>query len=85
MGPVAQRDNVVIIGDGPIGLLHLQLSRNLYHARTAVVGKIQQRIQKARSMGADAITIIDNHNEQSSKSRHVYVVLPSEVGVLILR
>jgi L-iditol 2-dehydrogenase len=65
MGPVAERDNVVIIGDGPIGLLHLQLSRNLYHARTAVVGKIPQRIQKARSMGADAITMIDNHTDDS--------------------
>jgi L-iditol 2-dehydrogenase len=63
MGPVAERDNVVIIGDGPIGLLHLQLSRNLYHARTAVVGKIPQRIQKARSMGADEITMIDNHTD----------------------
>jgi L-iditol 2-dehydrogenase len=63
MGPVAESDNVVIIGDGPIGLLHLQLSRNLYHARTAVVGKIPQRIQKARSMGAHATTIIDNHND----------------------
>jgi L-iditol 2-dehydrogenase len=62
MGPVAEKDNVVIIGDGPIGLLHLQLSRNLYHARTAVVGKIPQRIQKARSMGADSTTVIDNHN-----------------------
>lgn len=63
MGPVVEGDNVVIIGDGPIGLLHLQLSRNLYHARTAVVGKIPQRIQKARSMGADATTIIDKRND----------------------
>jgi L-iditol 2-dehydrogenase len=61
MGPVSEEDNVVIIGDGPIGLLHLQLSRNLYHARTAVVGKIPQRIQKARSMGADATAMVDNH------------------------
>jgi L-iditol 2-dehydrogenase len=63
MGPVSGRDTVVVIGDGPIGLIHLQLARNLYHARTAVVGKIQQRIQKARFMGADATTIIDNHND----------------------
>lgn len=65
MGPVSEEDNVVIIGDGPIGLLHLQLSRNLYHARTAVVGKIPQRIQKARSMGADATTMVDNHENDS--------------------
>jgi L-iditol 2-dehydrogenase len=63
MGPVSERESVVIIGDGPIGLLHLQLSRNLYHARTAVVGKIPQRIQKARSMGADATALINNLRE----------------------
>jgi hypothetical protein len=27
-----------------------------------VVGKIPQRIQKARSMGADGTTMIDNHD-----------------------
>jgi len=57
---------VVIIGDGPIGLLHLQLSRNLYHARTAVVGKIPQRIQKARSMGADTTVMVGNHDNDGS-------------------
>jgi len=60
-----------IIGDGPIGLLHLQLSRNLYHARTAVVGKIPQRIQKARSMGADATAMIDNHNDDGNSAGNV--------------
>lgn len=66
IGPVSERDSVVIIGDGPMGLLHLQLSKNLYHARTAVVGKISQRIQKARSMGADAAIMIDNHNDDGN-------------------
>jgi L-iditol 2-dehydrogenase len=68
IGPISERDSVVIIGDGPIGLLHLQLSRNLYHARTAVVGKISQRIRKARSLGADATTIMDNHEEHVATS-----------------
>jgi L-iditol 2-dehydrogenase len=62
VGQVSEEDSVVIIGDGPIGLLHLQLSRNLYHARTAVVGKIPQRIQKAKSMGADATAIVEIHD-----------------------
>lgn len=74
MGQVSERDNVVIIGDGPIGLLHLQLSRNLYHARTAVVGKIPQRIQKARSMGADATTMIDNHNDDGDSDVDVRAI-----------
>ena len=71
MGPVSEGESVVIIGDGPIGLLHLQLSRNLYHARTAVVGKIPQRMQKARSMGADATTLINNLRNDNDDGGHV--------------
>jgi L-iditol 2-dehydrogenase len=63
IGPVSEEDNVVIIGDGPIGLLHMLLSRNLYHARTAVVGKIPQRLQKARYMGADLTTMVVNYED----------------------
>ena len=66
VNPVSEGESVVIIGDGPIGLLHLQLSRNLYHARTAVVGKIPQRIQKARSMGADTTVMVGNHDNDGS-------------------
>jgi L-iditol 2-dehydrogenase len=50
---IEPESSVLIIGDGPIGLLHLQISKTLYHAKTAVVGKIPSRIQKAKSMGAD--------------------------------
>jgi L-iditol 2-dehydrogenase len=50
-------DVVVIIGDGPIGLLHLQLFKNIAKARVAVVGKVPARMAKARSMGADAAFI----------------------------
>jgi L-iditol 2-dehydrogenase len=58
---------VVIIGDGPIGLLHLQLSK-LYGAKTIVVGKISARIQKAKSMGADEVIFAaDDHQSSSSK------------------
>lgn len=54
VGEIEPESSVLIIGDGPIGLLHLQLSKTLYNAKTAVVGKIQSRIQRAKSMGADA-------------------------------
>jgi L-iditol 2-dehydrogenase len=53
-GQAEKHKSVIIIGDGPIGLLHLQLSRELYGAKTAVVGKIPFRLQRAKSMGADA-------------------------------
>jgi L-iditol 2-dehydrogenase len=58
--------SVVIIGDGPIGLLHLQLSK-LYGAKTIVVGKVSARIQKAKSMGADEVIFADDDQNSSSK------------------
>jgi L-iditol 2-dehydrogenase len=68
IGPIAKESTVVVIGDGPIGLLHLQLLKALYNTKTIIVGKIPQRIEKAKSMGADStiITLDDNddHNEQ---------------------
>ena len=60
------RSSVVIIGDGPIGLLHLQLSK-LYGAKTIVVGKISARIQKAKSMGADEVIFADDDHQSSYK------------------
>ena len=61
-----ERSSVVIIGDGPIGLLHLQLSK-LYGAKTIVVGKISARIQKAKSMGADEVIFADDDHQSSGK------------------
>jgi L-iditol 2-dehydrogenase len=55
MAPVAKRSSVVIIGDGPMGLIHLQLFKRLSSSRIAIVGKIPQRMEKARVMGADAV------------------------------
>lgn len=61
-----ERSSVVIIGDGPIGLLHLQLSK-LYGAKTIVVGKISSRIQKAKSMGADGVIFADDDHQSGCK------------------
>ena len=56
---------VIIIGDGPIGLIHLQLSK-LYGAKTIVVGKISSRLNEAKSIGADLI-LLNNEPDQSVK------------------
>ena len=56
---------VVIIGDGPIGLIHLQISK-LNGANTIVIGKIQSRLNEARSIGAD-MTLLNNDLEESVK------------------
>ncbi len=64
--PVTKDKLCVVIGDGPIGLLHLQLSKNVYGARkTIVVGKIPSRLQMARTLGADETILLDqNTNEK---------------------
>src|ERR671915_2603134 len=53
--PIAQESPVVIIGDGPMGLIHLQLFKRLSGSRVAIVGKVPLRMQKAKAIGADAI------------------------------
>jgi L-iditol 2-dehydrogenase len=55
MLPIAKDSPVVIIGDGPMGLIHLQLFKRLSSSRVAIVGKIPLRMEKAREMGADAV------------------------------
>ena len=55
MLPVAKQSSVVIIGDGPMGLIHLQLFKRLSSSRVAIVGKVPSRMEKSRAMGADAV------------------------------
>lgn len=55
MLPIAKESSVVIIGDGPMGLLHLQLFKRLLSLRVAIVGRVPLRMEKARAMGADAV------------------------------
>lgn len=57
---------VIIIGDGPIGLIHLQLSK-LYGSKTIVVGKIHSRLNEAKSIGADLV-LLNNETNESVKT-----------------
>ena len=57
---------VIIIGDGPIGLIHLQISK-LFGAKTIVVGKIPSRLKEAKSIGADMI-LLNNDAEESIRT-----------------
>ena len=47
MLPIAKESSVVIIGDGPMGLLHLQLFKRLLSLRVAIVGRVPLRMEKA--------------------------------------
>jgi L-iditol 2-dehydrogenase len=57
---------VIIIGDGPIGLIHLQISK-LFGAKTIVVGKIPSRLREAESIGADMI-LMNNDSDESIRA-----------------
>ena len=49
-------DDVVIVGSGPIGLLHLQLAKR-QGARAISCDLIPERLEKAKSMGADEVIL----------------------------
>ena len=75
MLPVAKESSVVIIGDGPMGLIHLQLFKRLSGSRVAIVGKVPLRMEMARAMGADAVlayspekTVADIHDFAGASS-----------------
>jgi L-iditol 2-dehydrogenase len=57
--------NVIIIGDGPIGMLHLQISK-LFGARTIMVGKIHSRMELARKMEVD-LAVLNNSMEDAKQ------------------
>jgi L-iditol 2-dehydrogenase len=57
---------VVIMGDGPVGLIHLQLFKKLAGSQVVVVGKVPSRMKKAESMGADAV--LEYHDSDVDKT-----------------
>lgn len=57
------RDTVVIIGAGPIGLMHLMLARMRSEDRIIVVGRRQLRLDTAKRLGADVV--IDETQEDA--------------------
>lgn len=62
---VSPRDRVAIFGDGPIGLLLLQVVRAFGAARTVVVGAADVRLKLAKTLSADAV--IDARSEDVVK------------------
>jgi L-iditol 2-dehydrogenase len=54
-------DSIVIMGDGPIGLMQLMLlKRNFPSTQVMVVGKINHRLEMAKKLGADKVYDVNN-------------------------
>jgi L-iditol 2-dehydrogenase len=73
--PIRSKTTVMVIGDGPIGLLHLQIFKRLYNARTIVVGRIPQRIEIAKSLGADTtitLSSADTGDDDKSNKNNIH-------------
>jgi L-iditol 2-dehydrogenase len=58
----------VILGDGPIGLMHLQLAKRLLGAKVIVVGRVNHRMQMARNFGADFV--VDNSDNDNNNNKN---------------
>jgi L-iditol 2-dehydrogenase len=61
---MGKQSRIAIIGDGPIGLLHLQLMKKFEErAQIMVIGRKEGRTRKAKDLGADATTLFYNDME----------------------
>ena len=60
--------DVVIIGDGPIGQLHLQLAQAMGAGRVLVSGLIKERLERAARLGAKPI---DAENDPAKQVKEI--------------
>ncbi len=74
--------SVVIVGDGPIGLINLQLAKKFFKSNTTIViGKIPSRMQKAKSLGADLVISFPEDNDNTKIKTIVDKVLEFTNGI----
>ncbi|MBI4545583.1 MAG: alcohol dehydrogenase catalytic domain-containing protein [Gemmatimonadetes bacterium] len=59
-------ETVVLLGDGPIALLFLQLARRRGAGRVLVAGKHAVRLEAARELGADAVVDVGRDSLQDA-------------------
>lgn len=76
---VSPCDQVAIFGDGPIGLLVLQIVRLFGVRRVLVVGAADKRLQLARTLGADAIVDARTEDVLARVREHCGGELPNVV------
>ena len=53
--PVREGDTVLVVGAGPIGLMHVLMSRQAGAGRVLVVDLVADRLRRAEALGADGV------------------------------
>jgi 2-desacetyl-2-hydroxyethyl bacteriochlorophyllide A dehydrogenase len=61
-GRIEIGDFVVIIGEGRIGLLHIQLAKECGSEHVIITGLIDKRLELAKKLGADAVCNVKTKN-----------------------
>lgn len=59
-------DSVIIIGDGPIGLMQLLLIKKILNKNVTIIGKIPHRLESAKKLGADFTLLINDKNNDDN-------------------
>jgi len=55
-------DSVIVLGDGPIGIMQLMLLKRFFKVNITMIGKIKHRLELAKKLGADMTILIDDEN-----------------------
>ena len=56
-------ESVIIIGDGPIGIMQMMLLKKYFpDIRITMIGKIKHRLEKAQKLGADEVVYFKEEN-----------------------
>ncbi len=73
-------DTVVVVGSGPIGILHMQVAKMLGASKVVVVDVVDERLRTAERLGAD-LTINPSHEEPKERIGSVTSGLGADVVV----
>jgi len=63
-------DSVVVLGDGPIGLMQLLLLKRFFKVNVTIIGKVQHRLESAKKLGADLIIQIKDDKDYPNLDRY---------------
>jgi L-iditol 2-dehydrogenase len=63
---VSVGDQVAIVGDGPIGLMHLQLARAKGAGKIVLTGQLDERLRLASELGAD-VTVNETREDPTTR------------------